>query len=118
MKKRVVAAVDDLFFASKIRGAAEQAGAEVVFVKTAERLLEEAAHEATDLIILDLQTGRLDPLAAARAIKSEGRQAPVVGFLSHVEVELQRRAREAGVDQVMPRSAFTQRLPEMLRGEE
>jgi CheY-like chemotaxis protein len=117
MKKRVVAAVDDLFFAAKVRGTAEQAGAEVVFAKTAEALVEEAGRAATDFVILDLQTRRLDPFEAVRALKSDERTraVPVVGFLSHVEVELQRRAKDAGVEHVMPRSVFSQRLLEMLR---
>jgi CheY-like chemotaxis protein len=117
MKKRVVAAVDDLFFAAKIRGAAEQAGAEIVFAKTVEKLREEAARETPDLIIIDLQTTKLDPFEAIRGLKSDERTraAPVVAFFSHVETELQRRAKEAGVEHVLPRSVFSQRLAEMLR---
>jgi len=42
---------------------------------------------------------------------------PVVGFFSHVQTELQRRAEEAGFDHVLTRSAFTKRLPEILSGE-
>ena len=117
MKKRVVAGVDDLFFAAKIRGTAEQAGAEVVFAKTAAALLEETARAATDLIIIDLQASRLDPFEAVQGLKSDERTraVPVVAFFAHVETELQRRAKEAGVEHVMPRSVFSQRLAEMLR---
>lgn len=117
MKKRVVAAVDDLFFAAKIRGTGEQAGAEVVFAKTAEAVAEEAARAETALVIIDLQARKLDPFEAVAALRADARtsEVPVVAFFSHVEVELQRRAREAGVEHVMPRSLFTQRLPELLR---
>jgi hypothetical protein len=39
---------------------------------------------------------------------------PTVGFASHVQTEVIDAARRAGVDDVMARSAFTQRLAEIL----
>jgi hypothetical protein len=41
---------------------------------------------------------------------------PVVGFFAHVQTELMQRARAAGFDEVLPRSAFVARLPDILRG--
>lgn len=120
MKKQVIAVVDDLLFASKIRGAAAQAGAEVRFVKTAEALLEAArGGEASAVVILDLQTSLLDPFAAAEALKSDARtrDVSVVGFFPHVQADLQRRAQAAGINHVMPRSVFNQRLLEVVGGE-
>jgi hypothetical protein len=38
----------------------------------------------------------------------------VVGFVSHVDVETVNRARAAGIDQVLARSAFVERLPDLL----
>jgi hypothetical protein len=38
----------------------------------------------------------------------------MVGFLSHVQVDLAEQARAAGCDEVMPRSKFTQNLAEIL----
>ena len=37
------------------------------------------------------------------------------GFVSHVQGELKQKAQEAGCDVVMPRSAFSQTLPQLLR---
>ncbi|HEU4391933.1 MAG TPA: hypothetical protein VFV34_29370, partial [Blastocatellia bacterium] len=81
--------------------------------------LEKALIEGTpSLIIVDLNAGRLDPIELVKAIKSsEMRRVPVLAFLSHVQVDLMRRAEEAGADKVMPRSAFSQRLPEILAGD-
>ena len=45
------------------------------------------------------------------------RSIRLVGFFSHVETELQVAAEKAGFDQVLPRSAFTNRLPQILKGE-
>ena len=119
MNRRVLAAVDDLLFASKIRGTAERLNVTVEFAKKAGTLFDLAKAETPDLIILDLNSEKLDPLGLAKDIKADEqlRGVPLVGFLSHVQTDLMRLAQDAGVDQVMPRSAFTKFLPEILTGE-
>jgi chemosensory pili system protein ChpA (sensor histidine kinase/response regulator) len=119
MNRRVVAAVSDMLFASKIRGTAEQLNVSVDFARTADGLFDYAKTEVPSLIILDLQDTRLDPFALAARLKADERlrAVPVVAFYSHVETELQRRAVEAGVEHVLPRSVFTRRLSEILSGE-
>ena len=118
MNRRVLAAVDDLLFASKIRGTAEQLNVTVEFAKKAGTLFDLAKAETPDLIILDLNSERLDPVGLAKDIKADEqlRGVPLVGFLSHVQTDLMRLAQEAGVDKVMPRSAFTARLADILGG--
>ena len=119
MNRRVLAAVDDMLFASKVRGTAEQLNVTVDFAKTADALFDAAKTDVPSLVILDLHNERCDPFAAAARMKEDEqlRGVPLVGFFSHVRTDLLERAREAGVDHVMPRSAFTKRLPEILRGE-
>ena len=119
MNRRVVAAVSDMLFASKIRGTAEHLNVTVGFARSADALFDSAKTEVPSLIILDLHDTRLDPFALAARLKADEqlRAVPLVAFFSHVETELRRRALEAGVDYVMPRSAFTSRLAEILSGE-
>ncbi|HZH89913.1 MAG TPA: hypothetical protein VEX70_04745 [Pyrinomonadaceae bacterium] len=119
MKRSVLVAVDDLFFAAKIRAAADHLGIEVLFPRSPEALDEAAKEVARALVIVDLHLQRYDPFAVARRFKSDERlrETPLVGFFSHVQVELQRRASDAGFDRVLPRSAFTKRLPEILQGQ-
>jgi PleD family two-component response regulator len=119
MNRRVIAAVSDMFFASKIRGTAEALNVTVDFARSEDALFDAAKADVPSLFILDLQATRPDPFAVAARLKSDEqlREVPVVAFFSHVEVELQRRAREAGIEHVLPRSAFTKRLPEILSGE-
>jgi CheY-like chemotaxis protein len=119
MNRRVLAAVSDMIFASKIRGTAEHLNVTVEFARAADALFDAAKTETPSLIILDLHATQLDPFALAVRLKADEqlREVPVVAFFSHVETELQRRAVEAGIDRVLPRSAFTKRLPEILRGE-
>ena len=116
MNRRVIAAVSDMLFASKIRGTAEHLNVTVYFARTEAGLSDAAKADVPALIILDLHDTRLDPFALAARLKADEqlRAVPVVAFFSHVETELRRKALEAGVEHVLPRSVFTQRLGEIL----
>src|ERR687886_1956271 len=118
MNRRVIAAVSDLLFASKIRGTAEHLNVAVEFARAADALFDAAKTEVPSLIILDLHATRLDPFALAARLKADEqlRAVPLVGFFSHVQTDLQRRAKESGVEHVLPRSVFTKRLAEILSG--
>jgi PleD family two-component response regulator len=119
MNRRVIAAVSDMLFASKIRGTAEHLNVSVDFARTEAGVFDYAKTEVPSLFILDLHDTRLDPFALAARLKADEqlRDVPVVAFFSHVETELRRKALEAGVEHVLPRSVFTQRLGAILSGE-
>ena len=116
MSTYVIAAVDDLFFASKIRGASEQAGVRVVFAKTVLDVIKSATGDTPALIIADMSSQRCDPLELAARLKTDEalRLIPLLGFFSHVQTELQQAAKAAGFDRVIPRSVFSQHLAEIL----
>lgn len=119
MTRTVIAVVDDLFFASKIRGTGEQLGITVRFARSADALAEAAGRDLPALIICDLHSQKVDPNELAKLLKADEqlRSIPLLGFFSHVQTELQRQAEEAGFDQVLPRSAFSSRLVQILKGE-
>jgi hypothetical protein len=108
MAVAVVAVVDDMFFASKIRATAEAVGVEISFPRTKESLIEKARQ--ADLVIVDLHSQKFDPLTLPAELGS----TPLLGFFSHVEVELQRSALAAGYQQVIPRSVFARDLAQIL----
>ena len=112
----ILAAVDDLMFASKISTAAKQLGVEVVFAKSPDDVLGQARAVRPQLVIFDLNSRRIDPLATIAALKATVGLADVrtIGFVSHVQTELIDAARLAGVDEVLARSAFSARLGEIL----
>ena len=114
----IIAIVDDLFFASKIRGTAEQVGTRVQFSRSIADAATKARDEAPALIIADLNASCCDVLELARTLKGDDGLAgfPLLGFFSHVQTELQQAAIAAGYDRVMPRSAFTKNLAEILSG--
>ncbi len=108
----IVALVSDLIFQSKIAATAAHLGVEVRTVRTAPAAVE--ALPSASALIVDLHAGDEPPLELIRQARSARPDLPVVAFLSHVQVELARQAKEAGAEQVLPRSAFTEKLPELL----
>lgn len=118
MARRVVAAVEDLLFRSKISETANTLGVEALFPRSGEKLIERIYESPPDLLVLDLNSARFKPLKLLEQLKSDevSRGVPVVGFLSHVQKDLAVAARESGCDRVMARSAFTRDLPEILAG--
>jgi PleD family two-component response regulator len=116
--RRVLAAVEDLLFRSKISETASTLGIEAAFPRSPKKLLETLRETPPDLLILDLNSARFEPLALLQTVKSEEatRDVSTVGFLSHVQKDLAVAAREAGCDRVVARSAFTRDLPRILAG--
>jgi DNA-binding NarL/FixJ family response regulator len=116
--ERVCVIVDDMFFAAKINSAAGAAGRQIERVRSREQLEQETVVNPPSLLIVDLNSERLDPLETIEYFKSQSALSavPMVGFVSHVQTDLIRRAQAAGCDYVLPRSAFTQLLPEIVCG--
>ncbi len=112
----VLAAVEDIFFSAMIEPAARSAGVELRTALDSDQLRIALSGPLPSLIIFDLNSKTCRPLEAIRKIKADPRLAavPLVGFLSHVQVELEAAAREAGCDQIMPRSAFAKNLARIL----
>ncbi|MBI4476411.1 MAG: response regulator [Acidobacteria bacterium] len=113
----ILAAVDDLFFKSKISTTAKQLGVAMKFARTSAELLELSRAECPSLIILDLNSRAVDPLATMGALRADAGLAgiPTLGFVSHVQTDLIDRARAAGVTEVMARSAFAGNLEQILK---
>ncbi|HKH57993.1 MAG TPA: hypothetical protein VKA20_05615, partial [Rubrobacter sp.] len=109
MARRVLAAVEDLLFKSKISETASTLGIEASFPRNPKRLLEALRESPPDLLVLDLNSARFEPLSLLRSVKSDEATSdvPTVGFLSHVQKDLAVAAREAGCDRIVARSAFT-----------
>jgi len=107
-------------FASKIRAAAGQAGVTVAFARSKDTALTAVRETAPALVILDLDNPRTDPLGTVTALKGDASTKAIrtVGFVSHVHTELIDAARQAGVDDVLARSAFAARLVEILGADE
>jgi hypothetical protein len=111
--------IEELFFQAKIQETAKKLGVKVAFMKND----KEALAEMTDgdenkpaLIVFDLNNANAKPLTLIPKLKTKlKRTVSIVGFLSHLQGDLKAKAVEAGCDVVMPRAAFSQNLPNLLR---
>lgn len=119
MARRVLAAVEDLLFKSKILETAKELDVEARFPRSPKKLLAALEESPPELLILDLNSAHFEPLGLLKEIKfSENTsRVPVVGFLSHVQKDLAVAAKEAGCDHIMARSAFTRDLPRIIEGD-
>jgi PleD family two-component response regulator len=117
MKNTVIAAVDDMIFAAKIRAVAESLNLDVRFAKSPTAILAAAREAKPTLIIFDLHSQKCDPFATATLIKADEELCTIklLGFYSHVQTALRDGANDAGFESVLPRSAFTKRLAEILK---
>ena len=112
--------IEDLFFTAKIQETAKQQGVKVAFMKAdkdvVSHLAELPEHEHPSLIVFDLNNAAAKPLTMIPKLKSKLKKGTsIVGFLSHLQGDLKAKAVEAGCSAVMPRAAFSQNLPNLLR---
>jgi CheY-like chemotaxis protein len=116
---RIFAFVDDLFFQAKIQETARKLNVKVEFIKAEKDLterLKQNGEEKPSLIIFDLNNANAKPLTLIPKLKAKLKKGTsIIGFLSHVQGDLKLKAHEAGCDMVLPRSAFSQNLPQLLR---
>ncbi len=117
---RIFCFIEDLFFQAKINETARKLGIKVEFLKgdkdAVTRLIETPDAERPALVVFDLNNLNAKPLTLIPKFKAKFKKATsIVGFLNHLQGDLKLKAVEAGCDSVMPRSAFSQSLPNLLR---
>jgi PleD family two-component response regulator len=118
MKNRVLAVVEDILFASKIRAAAESLGVEFARARNLESALHSAKSARPGLVIVDLHAEGFDPFLLAESFRTDQELVgvPLVGFFSHVQAELRERALQSGFTRALPRSQFVRDLNSILQG--
>ncbi len=116
---RIFCLIDDLFFLAKIQEVARKLNVKVEFIKSEKEFDEredQENEEKPSLIIVDLNSNSIKPLPVISKLRAKFKKpTSIVGFVSHVQGDLKVKAQEAGCDVVMPRSAFSQNLPSILR---
>ena len=114
--KTILGILTDLFFRVKIEDAAKRSGLIAVFAGTEEAALEEVRKNRPLVAVVDLNCAAIDPIRLVAELKNRDHAPlPVIGFISHVQVEQKVEAQNAGYDAVLARSAFSSSLPQMLR---
>jgi len=100
--------------------AARKLGVKVEFVKgdkdVLARITDSPEPERPALLVFDLNNAAAKPLTVIPKLRAKLKKSvSIIGFLSHLQGDLKMKATEAGCDTVMPRSAFSQSLPNLLR---
>jgi CheY-like chemotaxis protein len=106
-----------MFFGSKLQETASRLDVTLTLVRPAQDLAAIIREHRPALVIVDLQADAFRPIETIRAIKADpGLQATrMLGYFAHVRDDLKAAAAEAGCDELLPRSAFSARLAEILR---
>jgi PleD family two-component response regulator len=112
----VLCVVDDLLFSVKIKTAAQALGVETFFERAPDMVVARTREKKPSLVIFDLNSARLQPLDNIAALKGDAelKDVPTLGYVSHVDTARISAARQAGIDEVLARSAFADRLGEIL----
>ncbi len=98
---RITALVQDLMLTSRVRTSLEASGHEV----------EQESDIPDELDGIDLVVADLD---AVPPEKLGDLGVPVIGFYSHTDVEMKKRAEEAGLTMAIPRSRMVRELPQLV----
>ena len=117
---KILCFIDDLFFQAKINETSKKLGVKVEFLKgdkdSIARITDAPEDQWPKLVVFDLNNLNAKPMTLIPKFKAKFKKATsIVGFLNHLQGDLKAKAVEAGCDTVMPRSAFSQSLPNLLR---
>jgi DNA-binding NarL/FixJ family response regulator len=112
---KILAAIHDLMFSSKVNAAAK--GRAISWLPRGSKVAEQVAAQKPDVLLIDLGAQQLDAVNAIKEIKSgDAKGTVVIGYLDHTRADLIEAARAAGCDQVLSKGEFARRLPELLDG--
>ena len=112
----ILVVADDLMFSVKISSAAKAVNAPLSFERAPAAVLQRIREERPSLVIFDLNSSRLSPIETIAAVKRDPALAGTrtMGYVSHVQGDVIAAARAAGCDEVLARSAFSERLGAIL----
>ncbi len=117
---RIVCFIEDLFVVTKMQETARKMGVKIQFAKadkeTLAAITDTPEAERASLIVFDLNNAAAKPLTVIPKLKAKlKRGTSIIGFLQHIQGDLKLKAIEAGCDSVMPKAAFSQNVPNLLR---
>lgn len=105
----------DLMFRSRVGAEARAAGRRMTSAASPGHFGEKLEATQSPLVLVDMDMA--DAAEAIRIAAAHGGGATIVAYYSHVRDDLREAASAAGAGEVMPRSQFVVRLPDMLRSD-
>jgi CheY-like chemotaxis protein len=108
---RVVVAIPDLFFRTKVLETAKALSVDLDIARDADEVLQKVRAEKPRLVLMDLQAAALQPLETIPTLQG----IPVIGYLAHELVDLREKALAAGCTEVLTKGQFSASLPQILK---
>ena len=102
-------------FVSKIRAAASESGVSLVDAPRGGDPFSSFGTSGAGGVLADLNYLGADAVSFIARVKESHPGTKVVAFLSHVQVDLEAKARAAGADEVLARSALSSQTARWLK---
>ena len=112
----VLMVVYDLFFRQKVEEGLLAAGYRVEAAMGPRKMREKIDRELPLCLVMDLEITSMDAVEAIRELKADPatRDVPVIGYCSHVNLDLRSAALAAGCDRVAARSEISSKLDRLV----
>jgi DNA-binding NarL/FixJ family response regulator len=116
MAKKVLIAVNNMIFTSKIMTVLDSMEAEGIKAIRSDEIFTKAQELRPDLIIIDLNLNGIEAPSLINKLRSYGATAkiPIVCYSPHIMVEQMKAALSAGATEVLPNSKMTSRMNHIL----
>lgn len=112
----ILAALNDIFFYTKLRDVARASGFTLERTRTLDDVLARAAALQPAALVLNMNDEGLDAFQTIERLKADDRlkSIPILAFANHEEVETWRRAKELGVTKIVSRNEFSARTRDLV----
>ncbi len=113
----ILAIIEDPLFEKLIADCAVREGERCLVLKDETAVDEALSEETPKVLLLDVGSSTVDIPSFIEKLKQNPntRAVPLVVFGNSIRADLMQDARELGADQVLPKAAFKQQLPEIIR---
>ncbi len=113
----IFALVNEIIFQEMIVKASQEANVECLFAVEEDTLLISLQEETPFLLFIDIGLSSLDGPSLIQKLKQNPatRSIPIVAFGNSLRSDLLQDAKEMGADLVLPKSAFREQLPKIIR---
>ena len=115
-ESRVLVAVTDIFFYSKIRDVLKKLGLKPERARSQQDITEKAESLQPQAIVLNMNDDQMNAMQALKDLKgaeSTG-SIPVLAFANHEEVNTFRQAQELGITKIVSRNEFSARTGDLV----
>jgi len=116
MAKRVIIAVNNMIFTSKIMSVLDRLDAEGIKAIRGEDIFNKAQELKPDLIIIDLNLNGIEAPSLINKLRSytATQKIPIVCYSPHVMADQMKSAMIAGANEVLPNSKMTSNMSRVL----